>query len=245
VAEPTGEDELFILETALAAPAAMVALCRRVVGETGARSIDWDGLAAVELDAAVLIIRRAWFGDTISSDVACPGLGCGERIAVSFSVAEYLNHHRPRRARGVLADGETGWFTLARGAVRFRLPTLGDVFAASAGPDPAQALAERCVEPAQLSGSESRRVDRAMSALAPRLGGLVGGVCPDCGATVTLHFDPSGYTLAELRSAFSGLYAEVHAIAAAHAWSEADILALPRRRRQRYAALASGAGIAA
>jgi hypothetical protein len=245
VDEPTGEEELFVLETALAAPAAMVALCRLVARGADGAAIDWDSLAAVELDAASLIIRRAWLGDAIGTDVACPGLGCGERIAVSFSIAEYLNHHRPHRARGVLADEDPGWFRLTGADVRFRIPTLADQFAACTGPAPAQTLTDRCIESRQLSRSLARRLDRAFSALAPRLDGLVGGVCPDCGETVTMRFDPTGYTLAELRTAFSGLYAEVHAIATAHGWSEADILALPHLRRRRYAAMAGGAGIAA
>ncbi len=245
VGQPTGADELFVLETDVAPAAIMTELCFRVVRRVGGAPIDWLRLPAVDLDAAVLVLRRAWIGERISSDVACPGPGCGERIDVSFTVGDYLDHHRPRPTRQAVADAAPGWFTLARTAVRFRIPTLDDIAAAEADVAPARALTERCVEAPELSRAVARRLDRALSALAPRLDGALGGVCPLCGHAVTMRFDPTPYTLAELRHAFSGLYADVHAIASDYGWSEADILALPRSRRRRYAAIALGGRIAA
>ena len=52
-----------------------------------------------------------------------------------------------------------------------------------------------------------------------------------------MRFDPLGYTLAELRNVFSGIYLETHALAAAYGWPEDAILALPRSRRRRYASI--------
>ena len=94
--------------------------------------------------------------------------------------------------------------------------------------------------PARSSPSSralARRLDHALSALAPNLDDMLGGTCPGCGHQVAVRFDPLGYTLAELRNAFSGIFLETHALAAAYGWPEEVILALPRSRRRRYASI--------
>jgi hypothetical protein len=237
VSEPSGVDELFVVETALAPVPAMLELCRRVGRTIMGDALDWIDLPAADLDAAVLLIRRSWIGDTVRTDVICPGAECSERIDVSFGVGDYIDHHRPRRPRGVTADGEDGWFTLSGTTARFRIPAVKDVLEATSGHQPADALADLCVDAPAISRSLARRLDRALSALAPRLDDLLGGTCPACGHQVTLRFDPVAYTLAELRGAFSGIYFDIHALASAYGWREAAILALPRGRRRRYASI--------
>lgn len=237
VREPTGDDELFVVETALAPLPTMLELARRVVRTSVGTAVDWASLPACDLDAAALAIRRAWLGDTIRADTPCPEPGCGERIDVSFGIETYLEHHRPRRPRGVLAAGPDGWFTLAEGAVRFRIPTVADLLQAMSEEQPAQTLGARCVEAPELSRPVARRVDRALRALAPGLDNLVGGACPACGNEIALRFDPLAYTLTELRDAFSGIHIETDALASQYGWLEATILALPRARRRRYASI--------
>ena len=101
VREPTGEDELYVVETALAPLPAFLELARRVASTVTGGSLDWTSLPATDLDAAALVIRRSWIGDAIRTDARCPGPGCRERIDVSFGIGDYLQHHRPRRPRGV------------------------------------------------------------------------------------------------------------------------------------------------
>jgi hypothetical protein len=236
VREPSGEDELLVVESESAALPALLELARRVVTTDAGGPVAWSELPATDLGAVALEIRRAWIGSSIHTDTACPAQGCGERIDVGFTVGEYVDHHRPRRARGAVPAGD-GWWALPGTSVRFRIPTVGDVTAVPLD-RAAPALTERCVESAgTLSAALARRVDRAMSVLAPSLDGLLGGACPECGHEVALRFDPIGYTLAELRNAFSGIHAETHALASAYGWPEAAILALPRSRRRRYASL--------
>ncbi len=244
VHEPTGQDELYLVETTLAPVPAVLGLARRIVRTITGDSVDWASLPASDLAAAALIIRRSWLGDTILTDATCPAAGCRERIDVGFSITEFLAAHRPRRYRGVVAAPEAGWFALAGTAVRFRVPTVGDLLsagsagqAASTAGQAAGELTRRCVDPPEISRALAARLDRALSALAPSLDDLVGGACPGCGHQVALRFDPVGYTLAELRTACSDLHRETHAIAAAYGWPEDAILALPRRRRQRYASI--------
>jgi hypothetical protein len=236
VREPTGEDEIYVLETALAPlPLILGLACRVAVTVTGS-PVDWAGLPATDLGAAALVIRRSWVGEVIRTDAACPGPGCRERIDVNFAIGDYLQHHRPRRPRNVTTAGED-WFTLTGAAVRFRLPTVADLLAAASCDQPAQELSSRCIDAPELPTALARRLDRALSALAPNLDDLLGGSCPACGHEVTMRFDPVGYALAELRQAFSSIHLETHALASAYGWPEEAILTLPRSRRRRYASL--------
>ncbi|HTW02130.1 MAG TPA: hypothetical protein VMF87_17655 [Streptosporangiaceae bacterium] len=237
VREPDGADELYLIETRLAPLPAMLGLARRVAGAAGGGPVDWESLPAADLDGAALVIRRAWLGDAIVTEASCPGPDCGERIDVSFGIGEYLAHRRPRRPRGVAAAPGPGWFTLAGSPLRFRIPAVADLLAVAAGERPGDALGARCVEGGVVSRGLAGRLDRAMSALAPSLKNLIGGACPGCGHEVSLYFDPLGYTLAELRGAFSGIHLEAHALATAYGWPEQAILTLPRGRRRRYAEL--------
>ena len=246
VREPTGEDELYVVETAFPPFPAMLGLARRVARTAAGQPLDWAILPAADLGAAVLIIRQSWIGDVIRSDIWCPEPGCGDRIDITFSIGEYLRHHRPRRPRGVTAEPSGGWYSLsgtpgARGragaggaAVRFRIPTVDDLIAASGCDQPTEELTGRCVDAPDLAWSLAQRLDRALSALAPSLDDLLGGECPGCGQTMTMRFEPLGYALAELQNAFSGIYAETHALARSYGWPEGAILALPRNRRRRY-----------
>jgi hypothetical protein len=237
VREPTGEDELFVVETTLDPLAALLGLARRVGSTVAGAPLDWTSLPKTDLDAAALVIRQCWIGEVIRTDAMCLGPGCRERIDVSFSVGDYLQHHRPRRPRGVIGTTDDGWFSLTGAAVRFRIPTIADLLAASSDDRPEETLSSRCIDTPEMSRALARRLDRALSALAPSLDDLLGGSCPGCGHEVTMRFDPLAYTLTELRNAFSGIHLETHALASAYGWPEEVILALPRSRRRRYASI--------
>jgi hypothetical protein len=237
--EPTGEDELLVLESAGPAAATILALAVRLAADPVGRAIDWPALPAVDLGAAALLIRGAWLGNTIRTEALCGATGCDEPIDVAFSIPAYLDHHRPRRFRGV-SECEPGWFALPGTDVRFRIPTIADLLEALEGSGPAATMLERCVRPSELSAAVARRIDRALEALAPRLDGALSGTCPACGQTVDLRFEPISYVLEELRDASTGLFAQVHELAFAYHWSEQAVLTLGRRRRHGYVAMVRG-----
>jgi hypothetical protein len=237
VREPTGEDEMYVLENALAPVPAIVGLAQRVTCSVAGGPVEWPGLPASDLSAAVLMIRRSWIGEVIRTDIQCLGPGCSERIDVSFGIGDYLHFHRPRRPRSAIGAAGEEWLTLAGTPVRFRVPTVADLVAAASCDQPAAELSVRCIDAPELSRALARRLDSALSSLAPSLDDLLGGTCPSCGHKMTMRFDPLAYTLAELRQAFSGIHLEVHALAASYGWPETSILALPRSRRRRYASV--------
>lgn len=227
IREPRGEDELLVLESAGPAAPTMLALASRLATADDGSALDWPALPAVDLAAAALLVREVWLGGTIRTEALCPSVECAEPIDVSFGIADYLDHHRPRSFRGAVED-DLGWFALRDAGVRFRIPLVADVVAGT--------LAD-CVRPADLSAAEARRVDRALDAVAPRLDGELAGSCPACGRSVELRFEPIAYVTEELRDASSGLFAQVHELALAYHWSEASILALDRARRHGYVSL--------
>jgi hypothetical protein len=229
--EPTGEEELLVLEAAAHTAVNTVALLTRLA--TG--ELNWRELPAVELSALALLIRRAWLGDRIRAEALCPTGGCDEPIDVAFIVSEYLEHHRPRRPRG-LRECEPGWFALGETGVRFRIPTIADVLDLVERPD-SESLLDRCVQTAPVPPALARRLERALDALAPRLDGGLTGTCPNCARTVELRFEPISYVLEELREACAGLFSQIHDIAFAYHWPESTILALPRQRRRSYVAM--------
>jgi hypothetical protein len=59
--EPTGEEDLLVLEAAGSPASLIIALAARL----SIAEIDWAALPAVELSALALVIRRAWLGDRV------------------------------------------------------------------------------------------------------------------------------------------------------------------------------------
>ncbi len=242
VRELTGIDQLIVLHPRATAPETLLVLLRAVATNGAGGEIAWEELPAVDLAGAALALRGAWLGDRIHTDTVCPSAGCGELIDVSFFVPDYLEHHGPRRFRGV-EQRPDGWLAFAGADVRFRIPSVEDLVVAEREQRGEAWLRERCLRPGDGSVAMRRRIDRALSAVAPRLDDHVSGRCPACGRVVELFFSPVDYVLAELRDISSELYADVHELALAYHWSEQSILALERRRRQNYVALVRGEAV--
>ena len=80
-------------------------------------------------------------------------------------------------------------------------------------------------------------VEAALEAVSPGIVVRVQAACPECGSANEVELDP--YRVFSRTS--DGLLQEVHQIAVHYHWSEADILDLPRARRQRYLQLISRA----
>jgi hypothetical protein len=67
----------------------------------------------------IVRLRQAVIGDQIKAETLCRAPDCGQRIDISFGLAEYLKQHQPAKAdlRGgwsLEASGEPGWFRLYR-----------------------------------------------------------------------------------------------------------------------------------
>jgi hypothetical protein len=136
--------------------------------------------------------------------------------------------------------------TTAGGFLCVRVPTGEDQAAiAVLGFDQARsALARRLVlgrdddgielkpwSDAVLAESDLAAMDERMDAVFPQVATRVQTTCPECGQANVVDVSPLRF----LHGTLSELLSEVDLLARNYHWSEADILALPRTRRQRYA----------
>jgi hypothetical protein len=240
---PSGTEDVLLADaTACDWPLALQLLAS-IAQPVGRDSFDWGELVVTDADALLLLMRRVLVAEIISGKVSCPNPECGEQVEVAFGAGDYVSHHEPVRARGVVELEEDGWFGFddERSDVEFRLPRCRDLVELAAVADPARELVRRCVRPEAVSARVLRRVERAMESLAPLFAHDLDASCPECGCTLTVHFDPQCFCLVELRRRSLSVYADVHLIASAYHWSEAEILALPRQRRRAYAEIARSA----
>ncbi|GAB2895446.1 T4 family baseplate hub assembly chaperone [Streptomyces mayteni] len=198
-------------------------------------------------DADLFALRAALFGDRMDVRVTCEE--CEQEMEFGFSAAQAVAA-RPR-AGGPLAEEssavdslvveEGGW------TVRFRLPTTGDLAAAeeAGGPEPARRLLlRRCVLTAELNGTPKaaerlpepvqRRITEAAAEADPRADIRLAVACPECGHRASAELDIAAHLWAELDAWAQTTLLDVHLLASAYGWSEAEILALSPLRRRYY-----------
>jgi hypothetical protein len=227
-------EDLMLLETPGSDTGLALALVSHLTGGVEEQVIDWSHLTVTDLEVLLLRLRQMVFGDLVRTDVACPVVACGRRIDVSFRIEDYLDHHRPRRARGVEVAEEPGWFRLRDNDITFRLPSAADQAAIAGLAEPKRELIRRCIRPTPLSARWIERVERAMEALAPSLSEIQ-GECLECHTVIDMHFDVQRFVLRELRDQAEFIYQDIHLLARYYHWPEEKILALPTHRRSRYA----------
>lgn len=189
-------------------------------------------------DERLLTLREWMFGPALTGVARCPS--CAERLELSFSIADLRAGAElpPAEELSVQADGYE---------VRFRLPNTGDLAASSDARDGAaarQQLLLRCLLGARRNGgacSVKKLPARVLDAVVRRMGELDPQAdvhtslrCPACGHEWAATFDIVSFFWSEIESWSYRMLAEVHALASAYAWREADILALSPWRRQFY-----------
>ena len=181
-----------------------------------------------ERNAALLRFRRTLFGDELQSCLACPA--CGERLEFSLS-AEALLAHAPAGVADVWVDG-----------VRVRMPTTRDLAAIARDPDEASAarrLLDRLVGDDGASDSSRGavpvdRLTRALDAADLCIDVAIDMTCPACAHGWNAPFDIVDFLWEEIEVRARRLLDEVHVLASAYGWTEAEILRLSDARRGAY-----------
>lgn len=235
---PAGAEDLLLVEGGVLDIRLAIAVLERLTRELDGAPVDPRALPITELDVLLLRLRQHLIGDAVSAEARCSAAECGARVDISFSIAAYLAHHTPAGPAEQLSTDEPGWYRFADDDLEFRIPQVADHLAIAGSADPEHALVARCIRGTPTSAQRAR-IEDAMEAIAPSLYTEVEGVCPECGVTVAATFDPLRYLLRELRDQSVRIYDQVAAIAHHFHWSEAEILALPRARRTRYAEVAT------
>jgi hypothetical protein len=196
-------------------------------------------LSLGQRDRRLFILHQWHFGPELCGFVECTQ--CRERLEFTLGVPAIGD------AEPVEAASEERAFSAAGFDVRFRLPNSRDLIAAAACPGPQQArqlLVERCLEEACRDGTAipvAELPEAVMAHLATCLAEcdpwqevLVDMVCPACGHRWQPLLDIVAFLWAELAAHVKRLLREVHTLARAYGWREADILALSARRRRAY-----------
>jgi hypothetical protein len=86
----------------------------------------------------------------------------------------------------------------------------------------------------QLSAEVLNKLAARMAECDPRAEALLALRCPVCGHTWQTIFDIVTFLWHEISTSAKRLLMEVHALASAYKWSEADILSISPARRQFY-----------
>jgi hypothetical protein len=200
----------------------------------------WESLGALPLgerDRRLLALREEMLGRAIDGVADCPA--CGEPLDLALDARDL----RSDAAGGPLLE-QVSHDGLE---LRFRPADSHDLLAAercSGVEEARRLLAGRCLLEARRDGlpvTVADLPDEALEVLAAALAEADPGAellldlrCPSCGHAWWELLDVASFFWAELEVQAVRLLQEVHILARAYGWREADILALSPRRRRIY-----------
>jgi hypothetical protein len=175
---------------------------------------------------ALVDLHRSLFGGPLRGWVACPR--CGEKLEFAFDGHTVSAGMDAERDASVEVDGE-----------RFRLPTSRDL-AAVVGETDATRAAERLLRRLQLTGGDVWS-EAQMEAVGERLAEAdplaeirLSFTCPRCEVGFEESLDLPSFVWSEMEARARRVLSEVHVLALAYGWSEAEILRLSPARREIY-----------
>ncbi len=201
-------------------------------------------LSIGQRDTRLLMLREWAFGPRLESLTTCPG--CGARLELSFNVDDI---------RVPSEDTPTEPFSLsiADYQVEFRVPNSLDLVAVDGEENEdavRQELLERCLLEIRQNGDEKPLdqlpagvVDAVVERMArgdPQADVQLDLSCPECSHQWQATFDIMSFFWTEISAWASRILREVHTLASAYGWREADILALSPWRRQVYMEIVGG-----
>lgn len=198
-----------------------------------------DALADLSIgrrDARLLALRALIFGPRFTAFARCPA--CDEPIELTFDA----------RDLPVPADPEPPAELAVRVEdydLRVRLPTSADLLALTAPADLPAARAQllaRCLVGGRVH-LPAHVVDAVVAQMAladPAADIELALRCGHCGHAWQAAFDIASFFWREIHAWARGFLREVHTLAAAYGWREADILALSPARRHLYLEMIGG-----
>ena len=207
-----------------------------------------------ERDACLLTLRARTFGPSLVALAACPA--CAARVVFAFDVSDILVENTPGLLKSLDAEES---LSIHHGDydVRFRVPTSLDLAELRDQSEIAIArrrLVERCLLGVTCGGDSwdpPSSVDRlppgVIDAVAARMRDAdpqgdveLALACPACHHEWQAGFDIASFLWDEIDAWAQRTLHEVHTLASAYGWREADILAMSPSRRQRYLGMVGG-----
>jgi hypothetical protein len=183
-----------------------------------------------ERDRLLLELRERMFGGRLALRARCPSC----REASEFEVALRDLVHVPDAPGPPVGSIEVDGVM-----IRFRQPDSSDIACALAIPDAGRArrvLAQRCVIEGPMA-LDDRMIDElaaAIEASDPQAEVRFALSCAGCGHGWKPLLDIGELLYSEIAATARALVGEVHALAQAYKWREADILAMTAARRRLY-----------
>jgi uncharacterized protein YbaR (Trm112 family) len=195
-------------------------------------------LSIGQRDGLALKLRETLFGSQLTSIAACPV--CNERLEFSLDVADI-------KITPSSSVQESLALQLEGIDLEFRLPDSQDLMIIEAGSSVDEArrlLFERCLLSVvkagktlpvnKLSETILDKVEAAMSDADPQANVQLDLCCPACQHSWLAVFDIASFLWSEINVWAQRVLNEVHLLAKAYAWREADILAMSPTRRRYY-----------
>ena len=186
---------------------------------------------------ALVEMQLACFGPALRGWTSCRR--CADKLEFALDGLALTESPLPKQGEPIVVSGRT-----------FRLPTSRDLARVAAGGDPRKAVVA-LVEMCRING-EAGPVEQSFSteidwteedldaigdkmALADPLGEIILHFdCPECGESFDDNLDLPTFLRAEIEGRAKRLLREVHMLASAYGWGEAEILSLNPARRQFY-----------
>lgn len=175
----------------------------------------------------MLQLHAALFDRAIEARVACPVCKTHNEFAIP----------RGEMLAAPMADPNAIVEITVRGApARFRQPRLADIAAAANDNDPRAVLIGLCSLDGLtgLSDDEAEALAARYEALDPLANIIIDTPCVQCGTAIAATVELADFVAHDIARLVDALLRDVDTIAGAYGWSEANILALPPRRRARY-----------
>lgn len=230
---------------------------RRAVSLLTAAYPDDSAQAIAELpigrrDARLMALRESLFGSYLDCLANCPA--CAESVELGINLTD-IRIEPPLLSDDQLLDGSEKASPLSLNVagyeLKFRLPNSQDLAAVTdngADAGARQRLLQRCIVTVSRQGqrqSAETLPDEVIKALVERMAEIdpqadvrLSLTCPQCAHRWMATFDIASYLWTEIESWARRILLDVHTLASAYGWSEADILALSPTRRRLYLEMA-------
>jgi hypothetical protein len=205
-----------------------------------------EALAAVTLgerNAALLDLRERMFGTMFHGVASCPG--CRDVLELNFSGDDVRGAGTNRSIAEL--SGTMHSIRVQEYELQIRLPDSHDLEAIAllcSVSEARRALFERCVLSILHGGTSCAReevpdeivqlVEEQMDEIDPQGDFQLSLTCPRCGHRWAAGFDIASFLWSEIHACALRLLEDVHVLASAYGWREADILAMSSSRRQAY-----------
>lgn len=228
----TGALELAIAESGQwsGQPARVTAALTAALAQLGGQVASWDVAHRLSVGDRQFLVRQ--LGAHLGFDAEWLSAHCRDcDAAFDFQVRHSAFPVKPAAESYPYTQAST-----SRGEVRLRVPSGADQEAV-AGVEDMDAATRRLVsrllvdgEAGDFSAEDIAAMEAALETAAPEVATVVQGVCPECGAENQVEVDPYRCLDRDARQ----IFAEIHALASAYHWSEAEIVSLPVARRKTY-----------